>query len=57
MRHPEYVNMVVFRENTEDIYTALSIHMARRGNKKFKAMYKEAFQRNMQRYVFPIPQP
>jgi isocitrate dehydrogenase len=23
MKHPEYVNMVVFRENTEDIYTGL----------------------------------
>jgi len=31
MKHPEYVSMVVFRENTEDIYTGLEHPYGTRG--------------------------
>ena len=53
MKHPEYVNMVVFRENTEDIYTGLEFPYGTADNKKFKALYKEAFPEEYAKIRFP----
>ena len=36
VRHPEYVDMVIFRENTEDIYTGIEFANGTEENKKFK---------------------
>ena len=36
VKHPEYVDMVVFRENTEDIYTGIEFINGTEDNKKFK---------------------
>src|SRR5512137_1949553 len=35
MKHPEYVDMVIFRENTEDIYTGIEFANGAEDNKKF----------------------
>jgi len=53
MKHPEYVNMVVFRENTEDIYTGIEYPYGTEDNKKFMAMYKEAFPKEYKKIRFP----
>jgi isocitrate dehydrogenase len=37
VRHPEYVDMVIFRENTEDIYTGIEFAHGTEDNKKFKS--------------------
>jgi isocitrate dehydrogenase len=53
MKHPEYVNMVVFRENTEDIYTGIEYPYGTEENKKFKELYKEAFPKDYKKIRFP----
>jgi isocitrate dehydrogenase len=53
MKHPEYVNMVIFRENTEDIYTGIEFPYGTDDNRKFKAMFKEAFPKEYAKMRFP----
>jgi isocitrate dehydrogenase len=53
LKHPEYVNMVVFRENTEDIYTGLEYPYGTEDNKKFMALYKENFPEDYAKIRFP----
>jgi isocitrate dehydrogenase len=53
MKHPEYVNMVVFRENTEDIYTGIEFPYGTEDNKKFMGMFKEAFPKEYSKIRFP----
>jgi isocitrate dehydrogenase len=53
LKHPEYVNMVVFRENTEDIYTGLEFPYGTEDNEKFMALYKEAFPEEYAKIRFP----
>ncbi len=53
MKHPEYVNMVVFRENTEDIYTGIEFRYGTEENKKFKEAFKEAFPNEYAKMRFP----
>src|SRR3970040_2357038 len=36
VKHPEFVDMVIFRENTEDIYTGIEFQYDTEENKKFK---------------------
>src|SRR6266566_263384 len=43
VKHPEYVDMVVFRENTEDIYTGIEFINGTEDNKKFRSLLKENF--------------
>jgi isocitrate dehydrogenase len=52
-KHPEHVNMVVFRENTEDIYTGIEFPYGTEANQKFKAMFKEAFPKEYAKMRFP----
>src|SRR5512136_92165 len=51
--HPEYVNMVIFRENTEDIYTGIEFQYGTREDKKFMQLFKEAFPREYEKIRFP----
>jgi isocitrate dehydrogenase len=51
--HPEYVNMVVFRENTEDIYTGIEFQYGTEDDKKFMAWFKEAFPGEYKKIRFP----
>jgi isocitrate dehydrogenase len=51
--HPEYVDMVIFRENTEDIYTGIEFANGTEDNKKFKQLFKEAFPKEYAKMRFP----
>jgi isocitrate dehydrogenase len=53
MKHPEYVSMVVFRENTEDIYTGLEFPYGSEDNQKFMKLFKENFPRDYAKIRFP----
>jgi len=53
VKHPEYVNMVIFRENTEDIYTGIEFANGTEENKKFKQLFKEAFPKEYAKMRFP----
>src|SRR5512133_278555 len=51
--HPEYVDMVIFRENTEDIYTGIEFQYGTEENKKFKEIFQEAFPKEYAKMRFP----
>ena len=53
VKHPEYVDMVIFRENTEDIYTGIEFANGTADNDKFKALFKEAFPKEYAKMRFP----
>src|SRR3989449_582881 len=53
VKHPEYVDMVVFRENTEDIYTGIEFINGTEENKKFKSLVKENFPKEYGKIRFP----
>ena len=53
VRHPEYVDMVIFRENTEDIYAGIEFANGTEDNKKFKDLFKEAFPKEFAKMRFP----
>ncbi len=53
VKHPEYVDMVIFRENTEDIYTGIEFQYGTEENKKFKEMFNEAFPKEYAKMRFP----
>ncbi|MBI4760932.1 MAG: NADP-dependent isocitrate dehydrogenase [Chloroflexota bacterium] len=53
VKHPEYVDMVIFRENTEDIYTGIEFQYGTEENKKFKDLLKEAFPKEYAKIRFP----
>ncbi|MEW6085333.1 MAG: NADP-dependent isocitrate dehydrogenase [Chloroflexota bacterium] len=53
VNHPEFVDMVIFRENTEDIYTGIEFANGTDDNKKFKEWFKEAFPKEFAKMRFP----
>ena len=53
VKHPEYVDMIIFRENTEDIYTGIEFQLGTEGNKKFKQLFKENFPKEYAKMRFP----
>jgi isocitrate dehydrogenase len=53
VKHPEHVDMVIFRENTEDIYTGIEFQDGTEENKKFKTLFKEAFPKEYAKMRFP----
>ena len=53
VKHPEHVDMVIFRENTEDIYTGIEFQYGTDENEKFKALFKEAFPKEYAKMRFP----
>ena len=53
VKHPEYVDMVIFRENTEDIYTGIEFQYGTDDNVKFKKLFKEAFPKEYAKMRFP----
>lgn len=53
VRRPENVDMVVFRENTEDIYTGIEFANGSEENLKFKQLFKEAFPKEYAKIRFP----
>ena len=53
VKHPEQVDMVIFRENTEDIYTGIEFENGTEGAEKFKALLKENFPKEYAKIRFP----
>ena len=53
VKHPEFVDMVIFRENTEDIYTGIEFAHGTEDNAKFKELFKEAFPKEYAKMRFP----
>jgi isocitrate dehydrogenase len=53
VKHPEHVDMVIFRENTEDIYTGIEFQYGTEENKKFKEVFQEAFPKEYAKIRFP----
>ncbi len=51
--HPEYVDMVIFRENTEDIYTGIEYEQGTEANARFLALLKEHFPEDYAKIRFP----
>ncbi len=53
VKHPEKVDMVIFRENTEDIYAGIEFEAGSDGCKKFLTLFKEAFPKEFTKIRFP----
>ncbi len=53
VRRPEQVDMVIFRENTEDIYAGIEFQAGSEENKKFLELFKEAFPASYDKIRFP----
>ena len=53
VKHPEKIDMVIFRENTEDIYAGVEFEAGSDGVNKFLAMFKEAFPKEFSKIRFP----
>ena len=53
VRHPEKVDMVIFRENTEDIYAGIEFELGSPDNRKFLEFFREAFPKAYAKIRFP----
>jgi len=53
VRHPEKVNMVIFRENTEDIYAGIEFEAGTPDNRKFLELFRQAFPKAYAKIRFP----
>jgi isocitrate dehydrogenase len=53
VKDPSQVDMVIFRENCEDIYAGIEFETGSDAGKKFMAMFKEAFPKEFGKIRFP----
>ncbi|MGA2490136.1 MAG: NADP-dependent isocitrate dehydrogenase [Anaerolineales bacterium] len=53
VKHPEHVDMVIFRENTEDIYAGIEFANGSEENRKFKQLLKDNFPKEYAKIRFP----
>jgi isocitrate dehydrogenase len=53
VKRPQDVDMVIFRENTEDIYTGIEFEYGTEENRKFKQLLKENFPQEFAKIRFP----
>jgi isocitrate dehydrogenase len=53
VRRPEKVDMVIFRENTEDIYTGIEFEAGSAETHRFLELFREAFPKAYARIRFP----
>jgi isocitrate dehydrogenase len=53
VRHPEKVEMVIFRENCEDIYAGIEFESGSEANSKFLRLLKENFPKEFGKIRFP----
>jgi len=53
VKAPEKVDMVIFRENTEDIYAGIEFEQGSPESEKFKKLFKEAFPKLYGKIRFP----
>ena len=53
VKSPENVDMVIFRENTEDIYAGIEFEEGTESNQKFLSLFKESFPEEYSKIRFP----
>jgi isocitrate dehydrogenase len=53
VKHPEKVDMVIFRENTEDIYAGIEFEAGTPDNAKFMELFRQAFPKAYAKIRFP----
>ncbi len=53
VRHPEKVDMVIFRENTEDIYAGIEFEAGSADDRRFLELLREAFPKAYAKIRFP----
>ena len=53
VKQPELIDMVIFRENTEDIYAGIEFEQGSENNKKFLATFKDTFPNHYKKIRFP----
>ena len=53
VKEPQLCDMVIFRENTEDIYAGIEFQEGSEDNKKFKQLFKENFPKLYGKIRFP----
>ncbi len=53
VKHPEKVEMVIFRENTEDIYAGIEFEAGTEDNRKFLELFRQAFPKAYGKIRFP----
>ncbi len=53
VKSPENVDMVIFRENTEDIYAGIEFEQGTKLNQKFISLFKESFPEEYSKIRFP----
>jgi isocitrate dehydrogenase len=53
VKHPEKVDMVIFRENTEDIYAGIEFEAGSAENREFLALFKQHFPKAYAKIRFP----
>ncbi len=53
VRNPGEVDMVIFRENTEDIYAGIEFEAGTAENQKFMELFKQAFPKHYGKIRFP----
>jgi isocitrate dehydrogenase len=53
VKHPEKVDMVIFRENTEDIYAGIEFEAGTPENQKFLELFRQAFPKAYAKIRFP----
>jgi isocitrate dehydrogenase len=53
VKHPEKVDMVIFRENTEDIYAGIEFELGTAENQKFLELFRQSFPKAYAKIRFP----
>ena len=53
VRHPEKTDMVIFRENTEDIYAGIEFEATSEDAARFRSIFAEAFPSHFKKFRFP----
>ncbi len=53
VKEPQKTDMVIFRENTEDIYAGIEFQQGSDDNKKFMSLFNEAFPKLYKKIRFP----
>jgi len=54
VKHPEKVDMVIFRENTEDIYAGIEFEAGSPANLQLLSILREKFPKEFQKIRFPV---
>ncbi len=53
VKEPQKTDMVIFRENTEDIYAGIEFQQGSEDNKKFMAAFQQSFPKQYKKIRFP----